>query len=200
VLDDLRQRLLPLLDELRAGVQKWSGVADYLRAPERDFGPLLADLKEITGRVADGEGVLGRLLPDDQMAADVGDIIARVRTASDQLEPILAQLEDTSVNAAAVARSIRAEAEDLPGLVARLQTALADAQAFVTELRSAGEDIPAITQATREAAERLPALILQAQAATRDIEKLAESLRKRFAPASTTPGPKGRFTPGEAMP
>jgi phospholipid/cholesterol/gamma-HCH transport system substrate-binding protein len=201
VLDDLRTKLLPTIDETRVAVRKWAEVADHLRAPERDFGPALANINTISQRLVRGEGALGRILSDDDMADDLQQIIARVNEATGQLGPILSRIDQISADAGVITGQLKEEAGQLPGLVRRLQATSAELQSFVGDLRAAGEVLPDTTRSVDEAADRLPALVLQAQEAVRDIERLAEALRERFAPDERSPElPGRRLSPEDAAP
>lgn len=201
VLEDLQDKLLPLIDQTRIAVEKWSGVADYLRAPERDFGPILANLESITGSVVNGEGLAGRLLSDKQLADEIQQIVSRLNHAAARIDPIMEQIEQVSEDSSVVSGKLRSEAEQLPGLIQRLQDTSAELRTFVSSLREAGHELPPATKSIRDAAERIPSLVLQAQEAVRDIETLAEALRQRFAPGARTALPPGRkVAPGDAAP
>jgi phospholipid/cholesterol/gamma-HCH transport system substrate-binding protein len=200
-LDDLRQRLLPTIDELRLGIQKWSEVADYLREPERDFGPLLADMKAISSRIRDGKGTLGMLVANDEMAANLADTIEEIRAAAAEVKPLMERLTKVSEDAGVISGRLKDEAEQLPGLVDRLQQTLAEIEVFVGDLKQSGKVLPETTDSVRDAAVRLPEMIAEAEAAARSIRQLAESLRRRYAPEGLDAEPPDkRVAPMEATP
>jgi ABC-type transporter Mla subunit MlaD len=186
---------------LRAGIQKWSDVADYLREPQRDFGPLLDDLKAIAGGIRGGQGTLGRLVADEKLANDVVEAIDGISEAADDLHPLMMELRKVSEDVSVISARLKTESEQLPDMADRLHKTIAQIQLFVDDLRESGQTLPQTTASVQDAALRLPELITEARSAVRSIRQLAESLKQRYAPLSSEPpkAPK-RVAPLEATP
>lgn len=128
MMDEMKQKLLPIIDETHRSVQRLASVMERL---ER------------------GEGAVGRLLADDQLARD---------------------LEATAANA-------KASTEALPGILSRVEKSLADVQRITRDLAHATPQMPKIARNVEEASKSLPTLLLQARATTAELQQLVVQLR-----------------------
>ncbi|HYN38894.1 MAG TPA: hypothetical protein VES39_06565, partial [Rhodospirillales bacterium] len=163
-------------------------VADALRAPDGDFRRLLADLESISGGLQRGEGVVGRLLTDDRMVAELQKTVSTTAALVEGLRPMLADLQQTARNASALSGAARQQADAIPSLIAETNTTVAS-------LRQITGDLAQTTPA-------LPALLAQTQQTTLELERLLLQLRSLWllGGSGEPPPADARLPPLEVRP
>ena len=67
LVEDLRAKVLPIIDQTNRAVTALADLAEQLRAPDGKLNQLLASTDQIVGNIARGDGVVGRLLTDDRL-------------------------------------------------------------------------------------------------------------------------------------
>jgi phospholipid/cholesterol/gamma-HCH transport system substrate-binding protein len=150
LLEDLRRRIFPILDDLQRGMHAFAAAAERL---ER------------------GEGTVGRLLADDTLAREAEAATARATA-------LLATAEEMAVELRALAATLSGETPasraapdgSLPSLLLRADRSLA-------AVERATRDLPRTTRNLAQASEPLPAVVVQAQRTARELELLATRLR-----------------------
>src|SRR4029077_3456937 len=71
MVDELRAKILPLIDDIQKAVLAFTMVAQRVVDPKGPLEQALASAASIAGRVEKGEGVAGRLVANDKLAADL---------------------------------------------------------------------------------------------------------------------------------
>ncbi len=129
LVDEMRQKVLPIIDETHRSVQ------------------LLAS---IMGRLERGEGAAGRLLTDDRlvrdleaMAANANDsiqaipgLLARVEKSLAEVQRISRDLSRTTPHLPAIARNVEETSKNLPMLLLQSRATAAELQQLMVQLRS----------------------------------------------------------------
>lgn len=149
LIEDLRARLVPVLED----------VAVITRAAAT-----------ISDRLARGEGAVGRLLADDTL-------VRELETAVAQLDRTLAQGEAAVADLRGVVRSAGAAAEGLPRLLTAAEGALANLRSTTGDLARASPQAPRLARDAAAAVAVLPGLLVQVQQATAELERLVVALR-----------------------
>lgn len=158
VVDEVRGKIIPLIDDIQKAVQAFTAVAQ--RAVDRS-GPLeqaLASAASIARKVEQGEGVAGRLIANDKLAADLEATMLSLRE-------LAGQLERTSKD------------PRIGEVVQRTNAILSSLQSTTLGL---AETTPRITRNVAESTETLPATLLQAQLAAHELELLLAQLRQSW--------------------
>ena len=187
LIEDLRAKVLPIIDQTDRAVRALANLAEGLRAPDGELQKLLANLQTITVRMQQGEGTVGRLLADDQVVRQVETMLAGATGAVSQLRPILGELEKTSRDVSNLTAAFGGRSQTPPALVQ-------DANATVASLRAIAGDLSKTTPA-------LPALLAQTQQTTLELERLLTQLRSNWLLGGGQVEPAGvRLPPLEARP
>lgn len=160
---DLRERIVPIIDETGRAVTGLADLAAQLRSPEGPLNHMLTNLDTISTRIASGDGPVGRLLTDRQMAQDLQRAAASANEVVARVQSILGEIDQTTRNLTAVSRSVRDQSAAIPELVASVNATLAS-------LRTASRDLSQATPA-------LPGLLTQTQQTTLELERLLVQLR-----------------------
>lgn len=182
ILEDVRARVFPLID---------------------DVGRIVASLDVVTRRLAAGQGTVGRLLAEDAPARDLETALATLNQQLARLDPIMGGLQTASANIAAMSQAIGNEAGALPEMVENTNAALASLNRVMDEV---GGTMPELTQLVRETSDAtttLPVLLAQTEQTFAELERLLVQMQGLwlFGGGGTAPadGPS-RLSPLEARP
>ena len=175
MVDEVRAKIMPLMDDVQRAVVAFTAVATRVTDPAGPLQQTLSSAASIARRVDSGEGVAGRLVSNEKMAADLEATLVSVRETASQLErtskdPRIAQI------------------------LAKTDSVLASLQATT---RSLAVSTPKMTQNVIDSTEALPTTLLQAQIAARELELLLGQLRHHWLfGGSSQPAPAdGRRAP-----
>jgi phospholipid/cholesterol/gamma-HCH transport system substrate-binding protein len=169
MIDELRAKIMPLLDDVQKAVVAFTAVAQRAIDPAGPLEQTLSSAAGIAHRVERGEGVAGRLVANDKMASDLEATLLSVRE-------LAAQLERTSKDP-------------------RIGQILVKTDSVLTSLqvttRNLAATTPQITRSMAETTDALPATLLQAQIAARELELLLGQLRHNWLfGGSSAPAPQ----------
>jgi phospholipid/cholesterol/gamma-HCH transport system substrate-binding protein len=185
VIDEVRARVLPILDEL----QKVIANANTLVDPAGPLRQTMQSAATMTQRIERGEGSIGRLLADDRMVSDVQSALAAAQSAMVHANNLMAELEKTSKDAR------------LPSILQRTDGILASLQVVARNLAAASPKFGQVTSSVASTTESIPALLLQTETTARELELLLGQLRRSWLLGGTAAPPAGRRAPaGEVRP
>jgi phospholipid/cholesterol/gamma-HCH transport system substrate-binding protein len=170
MVDELRVKIMPLIDDIQKAVQAFTQVAQRAVDPAGPLEQTMASAAGIVRRIEKGEGVAGRLIANDKIAADLEATLLSLRELAGQLE--------------------RTSKDPRIGEVLRRTNAIL--ASLQTTTRGLAETTPRITQGVVSTTDTLPATLLQAQLAAHELELLLAQLRQSWlfggsgAPAPTS--------------
>jgi phospholipid/cholesterol/gamma-HCH transport system substrate-binding protein len=179
LVDDLRGKIPPLLDEVQRAVVAFTAVANRAVDPKGPLEQTLSSAANIVQKVENGEGPAGRLIGDRKMASDLEASLTSVRELAQQLE--------------------RTSKDPRIGeIVQKTNTSLASLQ---VTLRNVAAASPQITENVASTTDTLPATLLQAQLAARQLELLLGQLRHHWllGGSSDSTAPASRRAPASEV-
>jgi len=202
LVDELRGSVIPAVSEARAGIKAWTSFADMLQDPDREFLRTVSSLSEITARIERGEGTVGRLLADEELAQRLRDIVTRIDELLVQAGPIVANIDSTMENIAETSGVVRTEAADLAGIAMEVRDAITTLKQVLAQMQQTTQEFPALARDVRDTAAMIPLLVLQAQSTLQELERTLEGLQEHWLfkgamPAREVTEP---IRPGEALP
>jgi phospholipid/cholesterol/gamma-HCH transport system substrate-binding protein len=165
MVDQVKQKIFPILD---------------------DTGRAMHALADMAEGIAEGHGNVGHLVKDEELANQLAQIVANLKTATDQLNATLTQVQGLAASAAAPA--------GVPALLHRADDTLASLQKVTRDLAGASPQLPAISRNVAGGTANLPALLTQTQASMAELEKTLTQLRHTW-PLSGSAGPEARRLP-----
>jgi phospholipid/cholesterol/gamma-HCH transport system substrate-binding protein len=168
VVDELHARLIPLIEELQKAAASFTRAMDRSSDPA---GPLMRTLDSsaaVAARIEKGEGMLGRLVGDEKMAASLQATLSEALSAMGHANNLMADLERTSKDAR------------IPAVIQRTEQVLASLQTTARHLAAASPQIPQITGSLSDSTQSLPAIMLQAQTTARELELLLAQMRRTW--------------------
>jgi phospholipid/cholesterol/gamma-HCH transport system substrate-binding protein len=185
VIDEVRARVLPILDEL----QKVITNANTLVDPAGPLRQAMQSAATMAQRIERGEGSIGKLLADDKMVSDVQSALAAAQSAAAHANSLMAELEKTSKDAR------------LPSILQRTDGILASLQVVARNLAAASPKFAQVTSGVASTTESIPALLLQTETTARELELLLGQLRRSWLLGGTAAPPGSRRAPaGEVRP
>jgi phospholipid/cholesterol/gamma-HCH transport system substrate-binding protein len=170
-IDQVKQKIFPVLD---------------------DAGRAMHALADTLQGIDQGHGDIGRLVKDEMLMKQLGQMAANLKTATDQLNVTLAQVHQIVASTAAP--------NGVPALLRRANDTLASVRKATRDLAGATPQLPAITRNAATSTADLPALLTQTQASMAALEKTLDQLRHTW-PLSNAAKPEAqRLSPAEVTP
>jgi phospholipid/cholesterol/gamma-HCH transport system substrate-binding protein len=135
ILEDLRAKVLPIVDDVQRTIGAAGDLITELQAPGGQLQTILTDLGKVTGRLAAGEGTVGRLLADDALARDLEATLVSVRRQVGELDSVIAALKSTSGEVERATPEITKLLRETSGASVALPTLLTQTQQTMAELQ-----------------------------------------------------------------
>ena len=177
MLEDVRAKVLPIVDEVHRTVRAAGDLIAELQAPDGRLQMVLADLGKVTDRLAAGEGTVGRLIAEDTLVRDLETVLTSVNQQLGRLDDIVTDLQSTSGEVATMSRTIGAQSEQLPQLITNANAALASFSQVMAEVERAMPEITELVRETSDASVALPTLLAQTQQTMADLQQLLVQLQ-----------------------
>ncbi len=147
LVEEVRARVLPLLDEVQKTLVTYRGLGEDLRAPEGPVMKSVGHASAILARLDAGEGTVGQLLSDPAIANEtrrlleqVNTLLAEVRESKKKVDAILDDVKQTTAHlpgmTAQASGVVSAELRDVPGAVLQARSALHEAEQVLVGLQN----------------------------------------------------------------
>jgi phospholipid/cholesterol/gamma-HCH transport system substrate-binding protein len=180
LIDEIREKAFPVIEEAQRAISAFAKVAEDLQDPEKGVQQVLSNINSITGRIDSGEGSVGRLLTEDKLVRDLENLIARLDALSQQLTPMVTDLNTTARNAASFSDQVNAQSDDIPEITRSLKNSLQSAEKVLDDLGRTTRRLPGITENVSETADQAPAMALQIQQVLIEVERLLKQLQAHW--------------------
>ena len=177
ILDEVRTRVFPVIDDTQQAMRLLLAVVENLQDPQGDMQQLFANLNTVSGRIARGEGVVGRLLAEEKMMDDVAVLVDQLNKNMARFGPLLDDLAATIGNVAKISAKVNQQSNDLPELTHRLKELLVTVQALMEDFSRTTPQLPRIAENMRDATDNVPVLMIQTQQVMAELEQLIKQLQ-----------------------
>ena len=177
LLQDVRDRVLPILTQTERTVTALAGLTERLANPEGDLQRVLGDAAKLTARIERGEGSVGRLLASDATAREIEALLANANATMQALKPILDELRTTAAHVAELSGSVNAQAKDMPQAGEKLQAILVSLESILRDLSRTTPRLPDITRDVGTATASVPVLLGATQQTLAELDALLRQLR-----------------------
>ena len=182
LLSEVRTKVMPILD---------------------DAQQLLVNLNSITGKISGGEGTIGKLLVEDQMAIEVETLLGQVNDNLGKLAPMLDSLQTVVGNVSTLSSQLTSQASGLPELSQDAGKILVSFQSVMEDLSRTTPQLPKLVETVNTAAGDVPILVVQTQQVLGELEQLLRQLNSHWLlGGSDTNGERSvkRISPLEVAP
>ena len=159
----IRDEVVPGIQEARRGIQEFTALAAELRRPDSDFQQSFARLNRIFGDVEKGEGLAGKVLSDPQMAEEVQKAMTGLNASLGEAQLVLQDLRKTTNTVAG-----------------QSQQSLEQFQAILQDIQKTTAALPQTVKSINETTEAMPAMVLQLQETLRQIQRLVEGAQRSW--------------------
>lgn len=159
----IRDEVVPGIQEARAGVKEFTALAAELRRPESNLQQSFARLNRIFGDVEKGEGLAGKVLSDPQMAADVQKTMTGLNESLTEAQAVLQDLRKTTNTVAS-----------------QSQQSLEQFQTILQDIQKTTAGLPQTVKSINQTTEAMPAMVLQMQETMRQIQRLVEGAQRSW--------------------
>ena len=180
ILDEVRTKVFPVIEDTQQAIRIFLAVVQELKDPEGNMQQLLSNLNTVSGKLARGEGAVGRLLEDEKMMDDFLALINRLNQSMSRVDPLFDDLETTIGNVAKISANINEQSQNLPEITLKLKELLVSVQAVMEDLSRATPQLPRIAKNVSDATSTVPVLMLQTQQVMAELEQLIKQLQSNW--------------------
>ena len=177
ILEDVRAKVLPIVDNVQRTMGAAGDLISELQAPDGQLQTILADLGKVSGRLAAGEGTAGRLLADDTVVRELETTLGALNQQISNLDRIVADFQTTSGEVAAMSRTLGAQSDRLPAMIESANAAVAAFSQVMREVEGAMPEITGLVRETSDASVALPTLLTQTQRTMTELQQLLVQLQ-----------------------
>lgn len=177
LIDELRAKVLPVIDDAQKAIQAISTIAQDLQDPDEGVQRLLVNINAIAARIERGEGAIGRLLTEDELVKNMESLIARLDAQTRRLGPMLGNLQATMQNVAEFSTQLNSQSGDVPEITRSLKESLASVEKVMGNLSQTTPQLPKIVKNVGDIIDSVPILVLQVQQLTIELERLVKQLQ-----------------------
>ena len=203
LLAQIRDRALPVIDDAARTIEALAALTVGLQSPQGNLQQTLANLNAVSGRLARGEGAVGRLLVEDSLVKELETLVAGLNRTLGGMGPVLDELQVTVRNIAAMSEAISAQSQAIPEVSTRVQSVLDSVDDILKDLKRTTPELPRIARSMADTTENLPILLLQTQQTAAELELLIRQLRASWlvgGGAAAPPQPASRISPLDVTP
>jgi phospholipid/cholesterol/gamma-HCH transport system substrate-binding protein len=116
------------LDKIQKTIVEYKNLAADLRSTNGPLLQFVGHLNEIAAGIQKGEGTIGKILRDPQMAQQLADALA-------QVQKILGDVKQTTGQLPAIAKTASGEVRDASGVMLQTQSAIREAEKLIEGLQ-----------------------------------------------------------------
>ncbi len=135
VVDQVREAVIPTIEQAHKAVEEYTKVAESLHQPEGNLQQLLANLNTLADGLQKGEGTVGQILRDPAMANEIRAITDKINTTLAEVQKILLDVQKTTRQLPAMAETVGGEVQDLPGIVLQTQETMRETTRLIDGLQ-----------------------------------------------------------------
>jgi phospholipid/cholesterol/gamma-HCH transport system substrate-binding protein len=159
----IRDEVVPGIQEARRGVQEFTALAAEMRRPDSNLQQSFARLNRIFSDVEKGEGLAGKVLSDPEMAAEVQKTMKGLNASLTEAQAVLLDLRKTTNTVAG-----------------QSQQSLDQFQAILKDIQKTTAAMPQTVKSINQTTEAMPAMVLQMQETLRQIQRLVEGAQRSW--------------------
>jgi phospholipid/cholesterol/gamma-HCH transport system substrate-binding protein len=180
VLDEVRTKIFPVIDDTQKAINMLLALVQDFHAPEGNMQTLLDNLNTVSGKMARGEGTVGRLLADEKMVDDFQELVNRLSQSIERVNPLFDELGTTIGNVSKITDQISRQSRDLPEITLKLKEVLVSVQAVMEDISRSTPQLPRIAKNLSAATNNVPVLMLQTQQVMAELEQLIKQLQSHW--------------------
>jgi len=177
LIEDLRERILPVIDDTHRAIRGTAQLVEGLSDPSSGLQVTLDNLSTVSTRLSEGEGSVGRLLADDRLMTELESTVAGLKETVSSVSTIVANLEDTSAEVAAMTAGFGEQSKKLPEVVDNVNATLTSLNGVMAEVSKAMPQITAMVRNSADASTTMPTLMAQTQQTLSELERLLVQLQ-----------------------
>ena len=180
ILDELRAKVFPMLDDTQQAIRLFLTVVQELQDPEGNMQQLFANLNTISGKISRGEGTVGQLLSEDTLMKEIEALVSQLNGNLARLEPLFDDLKTTVGNVSKISAKFNKQSKDLPEITLKLKEVLVSVKAVMDDLSRTTPQLPGIAKNMGDATDSIPVLMLQTQQVMAELEQLLKQLQSSW--------------------
>jgi phospholipid/cholesterol/gamma-HCH transport system substrate-binding protein len=180
IVDEVRTKIFPVIDDTQKAIIMLLTLVQDLQTPEGKMQTLLGNLNIVSGKMARGEGAIGRLLSEENILDDSLALVNRLNQSVDRIDPLFDDLAITIGNVSKITSQISKQSRDLPAITHNLKELLVSVHAVMEDLSQFTPQLPRIAKSVSDATNNVPVLMLQTQQVMAELEQLIKQLQSSW--------------------
>jgi len=180
ILDEVRSRVFPILDDTQQTIRLFLTVVKDLQDPEGNMQQLFANLNTISSKISRGEGTVGRLLAEDTLIKEIEALVSQLKENLARLGPLFDDLKTTTGNVSKISAKFNKQSKDLPEIALKLKEVLISVKTVMDDLSKTTPQLPRIAENMGDATDSIPVLMLQTQQVMAELELLLKQLQSNW--------------------
>ena len=125
---EMLKQIQDSLEKVQKTIDEYRNLAADLRNTNGPLMQFIAHLSDITAGIQKGEGPVGKMLRDPQMAKQLGDVLAQVQL-------IIADVKQTTAQLPGIAKNASGEVSDASGMMLQTQSAIREGEKLIEGLQ-----------------------------------------------------------------
>jgi phospholipid/cholesterol/gamma-HCH transport system substrate-binding protein len=125
---EMLKQIQESLAKIQKTIDEYRQLAADLRSTNGPLMQFIGHLNEITAGIQNGEGPVGKILRDPQMAQQLAEVLA-------QVQRIIADVKQTTAQLPGIAKTAGGEVRDASGMVLQTQSAIREAEKLIEGLQ-----------------------------------------------------------------
>jgi len=125
---EMLKQIQDSLAKIQKTIDEYRNLAADLRSTNGPLMQFIAHLNDIAAGIQKGEGPVGKLLRDPQMAQQLADVLA-------QIQKIIADVKQTTAQLPGMAKTAGGEVRDASGVMLQTQSAIHEAEKLIEGLQ-----------------------------------------------------------------
>ena len=177
IIEEVRGKVMPLIDDVQRIVRSAGDLVASLQANDSPLQQGLANLATVTGRLAHGQGSVGRLLADDSLARDLSAMIQGLNRQVAALDAILPDVRAATTNIATTTGTISGESDKLPRMLDSTAATLASVRRITANVDRTMPEVADLMREASRASVALPTVLAQSQQTLAELQQLLVQLQ-----------------------
>jgi ABC-type transporter Mla subunit MlaD len=129
------ERAGPLVERAEEFFSEWTALAADLQETRQELHAGLESLRQLIAGIEGGEGTVGRLLRDPELAEEVETLIRRAGERIEELRLVIANLQEGTAQLPEIGEGLAREALQLPALTLQARQTLLEIEIFFDGLQ-----------------------------------------------------------------
>lgn len=177
LVEEVRTKILPIVDDTQRAIVAAAILLESLSAPDGPLQTALTDVAKVSTQVAAGEGNVGRLVQNTELARDLEQAVGEVNRLISSFAPVVDNLNQVSGDVAKVTNAVSGQTSKVPEVVGDIAATIDALRAFIEDFSRKAPELAEMVRNSADATTAVPTLLSQTQQTLWELEQLLIQLQ-----------------------